>query len=155
MKYFSANILDDRGTEVPLVRAALLPKGADSSLRYTLSKAHAGTWRHMLLGAAGAAIGVTISRLLTLLKSGSHLNAGEAMMNAFWMTIAMAWVGFIFSLTRGPHYRRLARTKCLSRGICPSCGYALHAVPESGAGLRVCPECGAAWRLRSGVGLGL
>jgi hypothetical protein len=155
MKYFSANILDDRGIEVPLVRASLLPKHADSSLRRTLSTAHAGTWRHVVLCAVGAAIGVTLSRSLSLLKPGSHLNAGDAMMNALWMTIAMATAGFVFSLTRGPHYRRLARTKCLSRGICPSCGYALHAVPESAAGLRVCPECGAAWRLRSGVGLGL
>lgn len=43
-------------------------------------------------------------------------------------------------------YNRDVASGLLAAQLCPSCGYALSAIPPEPDGCSVCPECGAAWR---------
>lgn len=80
------------------------------------------------------------------------LGAGMAL--AYWGTMPPVYICFSLGMSAllsngyNPMPSRMAEAY-LRHGHCPSCTYALVAVPVQADGHTICPECGAAWIVAS------
>ena len=136
---------DHRGREVPLCDETALPPGTDARIRQVVWMAARSRPHRLAVRLAVMTLCIVGSRLVFLYLRGSSSRL-EMLGSAVTVLVVIGLLVAYARMTGGFADRRAAKL-CLSRRLCPSCGYTLDGLTPEADGCRVCPECGAAWKV--------